>query len=280
MKELKHVYGSWCLLAGAAEGLGEAYSLALAERGMNLIMVDHQEDLLHALGDRLESAYGIETRRLHLDLAKDECLTEMMDAVRETSCRLMIYNAAYSRIKKFEDNTLEDIDLYLGVNARMPIRLVHSLVSHYVEDKGQKKGIILMASLAGLWGTRLLAPYGATKAFNILLAEALHNELKSQGFDVMACVAGATSTPAYLGTNPQYGSIRPSIMAPLKVAEGALGALGKKALYIPGFNNRLTYFLLTRILPRRASAGLFSRVTGKMYPDLTESPKQTGSFER
>jgi len=48
MKELKHVYGSWCLLAGAAEGLGEAYSLALA---------------------------------------KDECLAEMMDAIGETSCR-------------------------------------------------------------------------------------------------------------------------------------------------------------------------------------------------
>ena len=267
MKDLKHVYGSWCLLAGAAEGLGEAYSLALAARGMNIIMVDHQDDIMQALGDRLESEYGIETRRLHLDLSRDECLAMMMDAIRDTSCRLMIYNAAYSRIKRFEDNSFEDIDLYMGVNIRMPIRLVHSLVSQFAEDRGQKKGIILMASLAGLWGTRLLAPYGATKAFNIILAESLHHELKSQGFDVIACVAGATSTPAYLGTNPQYGNIRPSIMAPLKVAEGALGALGKKAIYIPGFSNRLTYFLLTRILPRKASAGLFNRVTGKMYPD-------------
>ena len=71
-----------------------------------------------------------------------------------------------------------------------------------------------MASLAGLWGAQLLAPYGATKAFNILLAESLHHELKSKNFDVMACVAGATSTPAYLGTNPRYGRIRPSVMTP------------------------------------------------------------------
>ena len=267
MKELKHIYGSWCLLAGAAEGLGEAYSLALAARGMNVIMVDHQDDCMQALGDRLESEYGIETRRLHLDLAKDESLAMMMDAIRDTSCRFMIYNAAYSRIKRFEDNTFEDIDLYLGVNTRMPIRLVHALVKQFADHKQQKKGILLMASLAGLWGTRLLAPYGATKAFNILLAESLHHDLKSQGFDVLACVAGATSTPAYLGTKPKYGSIRPSIMAPLTVAEGALGALGKKAIYIPGFSNRLTYFLLTRILPRKASAGLFNRVTRRMYPD-------------
>jgi hypothetical protein len=125
-----------------------------------------------------------------------------------------------------------------------------------------------MASLAGMWGTKFLAPYGATKAFNILLAEALHHELKPQNFDVMACVAGATSTPAYLGTNPRYGRIRPSVMTPRKVADGALEALGKKALYIPGLSNRLTCFMLTRIFSRRAGAGLMNRITGKMYPGV------------
>ncbi len=267
MKEFKHLYGSWCLLAGAAEGLGEAYSIALAERGMNIIMVDHQKGLMQTLGDHLEGKYGILTRRLHLDLSEKESVTQIMDVIRDTSCRLLVYNAAFSRVKRFPEHTPEDLDRYLGVNTRTPIQLVHALVRLYSENPVQKKGIILMASLAGLWGAQLLAPYGATKAFNILLAESLHHELKSQGFDVMACVAGATSTPAYLGTNPNYGRIRPSVMTPLKVAQGALGALGKKALYIPGWNNRLTYFLLTRILSRRTSARLFNRTTGKMYPD-------------
>ena len=58
MKDIKEIYGSWCLLAGAAEGLGEAWSIALAERGMNVIMVDHQQDLMHALADRLEQSMG------------------------------------------------------------------------------------------------------------------------------------------------------------------------------------------------------------------------------
>ena len=77
----------------------------------------------------------------------------------------------------------------------------------------------------------------------------------------------SASTPAYLGTNPRYGRIRPSVMTPDKVAEGALKALGKKALYIPGWNNRLTCFLLTRILRRKTSSKLFNRTTGQMYPD-------------
>jgi hypothetical protein len=255
------------LLAGAAEGLGEAWSIALAERGMNVIMVDHQKDLMDALADRLEARYGIETRRLHLDLAEKDSVAEIMGVVKETSCRLMVYNAAYSRVKRFEEHTPEDLDAYMGVNASTPIHLVHGLVKLHAENPGQKKGIILMASLAGLWGAQLLATYGATKAFNILLAESLHHELKPQNFDVMACVAGATSTPAYLGTHPQYGSIRPSVMAPRQVPGGAMRALGKRALYIPGWNNRLTCFLLTRMLRRKTSSSLFNRTTGQMYPD-------------
>lgn len=267
MKELKQIYGSWCLLAGAAEGLGEAWSIALAGRGMNIIMVDHQKALMQSLGEHLEREYGIETRRLHLDLARKESLTPMLDAIKETSCRLMIYNAAYSRVKKFGAHSREELDLYLGVNVGTPLQLVHGFREINAGHPGQQKGLILMASLAGLWGAQLLASYGATKAFNILLAESLHHELIAHKYDVMACVAGATATPAYLGTKPRYGRIRPSVMAPGKVAEGALKALGKRALYIPGRNNRLTYFLLTRVLRRKTSSSLFNRTTGKMYPD-------------
>ncbi|MEA3460592.1 MAG: SDR family NAD(P)-dependent oxidoreductase [Bacteroidota bacterium] len=144
---------------------------------------------------------------------------------------------------------------------------MHGLTSLYAGSPAQKKGIILMASMAGLWGSGLLAPYGATKAYNIVLAEALHHELKPEDFDVMACVSGSTSTPAYLETHPRYGRIPIHVMTPQQVAEGALDSLGRRAFYIPGWRNRFNYFLLTRILPRKIAARLFNRATGKMYPD-------------
>jgi short-subunit dehydrogenase len=267
MGELKDSYGSWCLVAGAAEGLGEGWSTALAEREMDIIMVDQQGDLMHALGDRLERDFGVRTRRLQLDLGDEGSVPAMMDAVKETSCRLLVYNAAYSRVKKFVENDPGDLDRYIEVNVRTPNRLVHAFAFHHAGDPGRKKGIVLMASMAGLWGTRFLAPYGATKAFNQLLAEALHHELKQDNFDVMACVAGATATPAYLGTHPQYGRIRPHVMDPRQVVEGALGSLGRKALYIPGFQNQLNYFIMTRILSRKTTTRLFNRVISRMYPD-------------
>jgi short-subunit dehydrogenase len=122
-----------------------------------------------------------------------------------------------------------------------------------------------MSSLAGLWGTALVAPYGATKAFDFNLAEALHHELKDKGIDVMACCAGATDTPNYRATKPNYGFLRPPISSPSEVAEAALSRLGKSALFIPGFYNQLTYFLFSRILGRSAGVGVMNRTMKKMY---------------
>ena len=112
---------------------------------------------------------------------------------------------------------------------------------------------------------QLVAPYAATKAFAWNLAEAIHYELKSKNIDVMACIAGATSTPAYLKTNPKYGWLKPAVMTPNEVAEGALNHLGKGGRYIPGFSNRMNYFILTRLLPRKVASSIANNMMGKMY---------------
>ena len=45
-KKFKNKYGSWAIVVGSAEGLGEAYTFALAKRKMNLILVDNQQEKL------------------------------------------------------------------------------------------------------------------------------------------------------------------------------------------------------------------------------------------
>jgi short-subunit dehydrogenase len=122
-----------------------------------------------------------------------------------------------------------------------------------------------MSSLAGLWGTQLVVPYGATKAFDYNLAEGLHYELKDRNIDVMACCAGATDTPNYQSTRPKKNLFGPSVLDPHYVAKKALKKLGKRPLYIPGFMNQITYFLLTRVFTRSFSSRLMNRTMGRMY---------------
>lgn len=266
----KKKYGNWAIVVGSAIGLGEAYSKALAKRNMNLIMVDNKKNALTNIAKQLEKDFGIKTLQLHLDLSDSEAVLKMMTQITKVDCRLLIYNAAYSLIKPFVNHTENELDNFIDINTKTQLKLVHQF-SKLLVDKNQPGGIVLMSSLAGLIGMQLVSSYAATKAFAWNLAEALHHELKPNNIDVMACIAGATATPAYLKTKPTYGSIKPLVMKPEDVAESALYKLGKKALFIPGFSNRMNYFILTRLLPRTLAASVANKTMLTMFEQQSKS---------
>ena len=198
------------------------------------------------------------------DLAQHNSAERLMEAIQKVDCRLVVFNAAYGPVKAFLHNTHEELDLYLDLNSRTPIHLLHRFTK-YLIDQQTSGGAILMSSLAGLFGTQLVTPYSATKAFDFNLAEGLHYELKPHNIDILACCAGAMDTPNYQSTEPQYGRLKPNVMAPSDVAGPALQQLGRRPLFIPGFSNRLTYFLFTRIFSRKMATWLLNRTMGKMY---------------
>lgn len=259
-------FGQWGLVAGAAEGIGAAFCEQLARRGMNVILVDVKQPEMESLAKKLEESYRIQTRCLLVDLSKESTCDLLINEMKSLSCRLLIYNAAYSRVKPFLSAGEDELDMYINVNARAPLHLVHAF-ANWLVGEGKPGGILLMSSLAGLWGTRLVASYSGTKAFNLALAEALSFELKKYDIAVSACCAGATATPGYLGTNPRYGMIRPSVMNPLQVADDALESLGKKTVILPGIANKLSYFFLARILPRSIAAKLVNKTMQRTYRD-------------
>jgi short-subunit dehydrogenase len=274
MKYLIKRYGNWCLVAGAGEGLGKAYARAAAENGMGVILVDQNRELLDSVADELEQVFDVPTRSLHVDLALENSIPLMMQVIRETSCRLIIYNAAYSKVQPFMKNTPSDLEYYLKVNMQRPLELIHGFCDLYEKSSDQygqsrdlAKGIILMSSMAGSWGTQLLAVYGATKAFNHILAESLYHELKAKGFDVLACVAGPTNTPGYQASNPGGGKARIKALEPEAVVKASLDKLGKAPFVVPGFLNKFNYFFLSRLLSRRSSLWIMNRAVGKIYRD-------------
>lgn len=252
------------MVAGSAEGLGAAFCEELARRGMNIIMVDMNEDGMESLSGRLERIFNIKTKSLALNLAAADAPRRCMEAMTGLDCRLLVYNAAYSRVKPFLSADPEELDLYIDVNARTPLRTVYAF-AQMLKSANNAGGILLMSSLAGLWGTRFVAAYSGTKAFSLQLAEALSYELEPYGIKISACCAGATATPGYLGSHPAGGFFTPSVMDPAKVASIAMQKLGKKTMIIPGLYNRMSYFLLTHLLPRRLSSIIVNRAMARTY---------------
>ncbi len=266
MNELVLKYGEWAFIAGAAEGIGAAFSDALAEQGMNLILADKNLSSMNLLADHLESIYGIKTVRIFQDLSEENASQDCFEKAKSIDFRLMVYIPAFSPVRKFTEYSSGDIDQFISLNAKTPVHMIHSLLKN--RHRGEQYGIILMSSLAGLLGPALAAPYAATKAFNLILSESLFYELKNDKVDILACCAGPTSTPTYWSSNPGKQGKLIGVMQPSEVAGYALIMLGKRSFCIPGWKNRLFYYLLTRVMPRKIAGHLVSRSMIKMYPVL------------
>jgi len=254
-------YGNWACVAGGADGLGAAFAQSLAKRGMNLILVDKNNELLGSTSSELRNLFNTEIIEVVKDLSAENAAGEMMKVIAEKDCRFLVYNAAYGPVMPFLSNTESDLDLYLSVNNRTLLMLVHK----FIKRPSAQKGILLISSLAGLRGTRLVVPYAATKAFIWNLAEGLHYEFKDKGLDIGVLCPGTVDTPAFRSTGAKMTFFTPAPMAPSAVAEEALKRFGRSLFIIPGFANRIASFLLQRILPRKIASKIHNNAMVKLY---------------
>jgi short-subunit dehydrogenase len=254
-------YGPWALVAGASEGIGAAFAEELARRGVHLVLVARRAEALEQLASRLRASSGVEVRTAAIDLSSPALLEEARRATADLEVGLLVYNAALSLIGPFLEQSIEDKLRVIDVNCRGPLILADELGRPMV--RRGRGGIILMSSLAGAQGTPFVSTYAATKAFNLVLAEGLWDELRERGVDVLACRAGATRTPAYERSRPASSSA--PLMDPGPVAVQALAALGKTPSMVPGLANGLAAFFMGRVLPRSAAVRTMGRAMRKMY---------------
>jgi uncharacterized protein len=237
--------------------LGAAFAEAIARRGVNLVLVARNEDQLKATADRLIAEYGVEVIAMAADMADFDGVKERLGHLK-VSIGLLVYDAAYAPIGRFDDVTEDQLARSAAVNVRAPLLLVKLLSAPMIER--ERGGIVLMSSLAGSQGSPNIAAYAATKAFNTILAEGLWKELKPRGVDVLACVAGAILTPGY--RDAASAKPAPGTLDAAEVAEQTLNALGKGPIVVPGAVNKVGRFVLTRLLSRRAAIDIMAKNTG------------------
>jgi len=254
-------YGPFALVAGASAGLGAAFAEELAARGLHLVLLARRAAVLEPLAERLVAAHGVTVKSVATDLGSSDLLAAVEEATRDLSIGLLVYNAATSLIGPFFEQSLEEKLRVNDVNCRGPLILA-DLLGRAMVARG-RGGILLMSSLAGSQGTPFVSTYAATKAFNLVLAEGLWDELRGSGVDVLACRAGATRTPAYEQSRP--ASQEAPVMEPGPVVIEALDALGRTPSMVPGRINRIAAFVLGRALPRRVTIRIMGRATRRMY---------------
>jgi short-subunit dehydrogenase len=214
--------------------MGAAFARDLAGRGLGLLLVDRDERALEACALELQAG-GANVDTLVVDLSERDAADQVAEAAGD-DIGLLLSNAAIGYVGSFLDQDAEGLMAQLDVNCRTPLLLVQRVLPQLVA-RG-RGGIILVSSLSAMRGSALVASYAATKAWNLILAESLWDELRDTGVDVLGVLPGTTRTPGLLSSTPQAGLATANMMEPADVAREALDALGHVPSVIPSQTNR------------------------------------------
>ena len=260
--EFHHRYGPVAVIAGASEGIGRAYAHALAEKGLDLILIARRQELLDAEAELLRRRHRVNVETVSLDLGASDLASRFETAIAGKDVGLMIYNACYSKIGAFLETDLASKLATVDVNCRGPL-VLSSIMADRLTARG-RGGILLMSSMSGIQGTAMVATYAASKAFDTILGEGLWAELRPKGVDVLVCVAGATSTPNFLAQTPTAKQKQVFPMTPEDVAREGLANLGNGPVLVAGPINKGVAFM-GRFMTRRRAVSFISKNTRAVY---------------
>ncbi len=184
-----------------------------------------------------------------MDLAESHAAERLLDETRSRNMQVafLVNNAGFGSMGDFAkldlDNELSMIDL----NVRSVVDLTHRFLRPMRERRHGT--IINVASTAGFQPVPFMATYAATKAFVLSFSEALWEENRPYGIQVMALCPGVTDTNFFKASRMERPPARVS-QTPEQVVDTALRALKRgKSSVISGWTNR---FMTEseRVLPR------------------------------
>jgi uncharacterized protein len=254
-------YGPWALITGASSGIGAEFARQLAAKGLNLVLVARRSDRLRELGNMLKQEHKIQSRIVVCDLAELDFLPTLRSMLEGIDVGLLVNNAGFSNTGEFLANDLEKEIELLHVNCRAALILAHEFGKQMKTRK--TGGIIFLSSSVAFTPTPFWGNYAASKAYDLFLAEALADEVKESGVDVLALCPGATRSEFQEVANIELEQLprmaQPLIMDPVQVVELALRKLGRKTTVVVGWQNVLTV-LCGRFIPRRLNTRIMRSV--------------------
>ena len=246
-------YGPWALVTGASSGIGREFATALAERGINVILIARRKARIEELSEQLTQKYSIESRCIGVDLSERDAVHKIERNTGNLDIGLIVANAGFGSLGASLNKKPEEELRMVDVNCRSVLDLCLSF-GPKLRARGQG-GVILMSSIVAFQGVALQTNYAATKAYVQSLADGLAKEWKPHGIDVLASAPGPVKTEFEKVAQMNMGKAE----APEVVARSTLNALGRKHTVRPGILAKLLGNSLS-LLPRRGRSFVLGKV--------------------
>lgn len=252
--------GRWALVTGASAGIGAALARELAAAGCNLVLTARRRDRLKQLAQSLEKSDAIQIQVFVADLAEPDAPAQIRAFTDQKgiAIELLINNAGFGQYGEFAQGDVQRVLEMVQVNCAAVVHLTRLYLPDMIER--HRGDVLILASTASFQAVPYITTYAATKAFDLLFAEGLAEEVKPYGIRVCALCPGSTESEFHAVANQEQFTSKRQETAE-KVARTGLEALAAgKSYVISGFQNYLGA-QSERLVPRR----LVTRVAGKMF---------------
>ncbi|HMB21659.1 MAG: SDR family oxidoreductase [Chloroflexota bacterium] len=203
--------GKTALITGASAGIGWASAIALAGEGANLVITARRQERLAELEAAVQKAGG-KAISIAGDAKEEKIAQQAVDLAVKTfgSLDILINNVGVGNYKNLVDTSAAEYDEMMDSNVRSTFLFTRYAVPQMIK---QGSGTILMiSSMAGVYGFGGEAVYCATKFAQVGFAQALDKELRPHGIKVGAICPGGVKTEFALGKGRTEQSVAASGM--------------------------------------------------------------------
>jgi 3-oxoacyl-[acyl-carrier protein] reductase len=214
--------GKVVLITGASAGIGWASALALAKEGASLVLTARRQGRLAELEKAVQAAGG-QAVSLVGDAREEDTAHRCVDLAVSKFGRvdILINNVGVGNYKNLVDTSAEEYDEMVDSNVRSTFLFSRHAVPLMIR---QKSGTVLMiSSMAGIYGFAGEAVYCATKFAQVGFAQALDKELRPHGIKVGVICPGGVKTEFALGKGrTEQGVAASGMLEPEDVASAVL----------------------------------------------------------
>jgi len=274
-QDFKKSYGDWALVTGCTGGIGRAYTVALAEKGLNVVLVSRSAEKLHILAKEIETKYQISTKRIVIDFKRPETLPIIKAEIDKDKIEVgvLVNNVGFmgEHWKPFLSQTKEEILDMININCISASILCHDFLPG-MKERG-RGAIINISSSASALALPTVAMYCSTKHFLSTLTKILQLESQGSGVIIQDLIPGHVKTEMMKSQNDEvkFDSMAP--MAEVFVAS-ALATLGQSSRTCGWWNHSLQLVLMWDSFPEWLGDRLFPSMFMDGYQRTLEKKKK------
>ena len=213
--------GKVALITGASAGIGQACARLLAQAGAKLVLTARRQARLDQLIQEAEKL-GVNAISVIGDARQESTAINTVKAAIETfgQIDILINNTGVGNYKKLIDTSAEEYDDMMDTNVRSTFLFTRHTVP--VMLKRKEGTILLISSMAGIYGFAGEAVYCATKFAQVGFAQALDKELRTEGIKVGVICPGGVKTEFAIGRGRTEESVSQSEMLDPEDVAGAV----------------------------------------------------------